>query len=315
MKKVKYLSLAIVAIMLLGLQSCDWIKGLTHAEDGSSPSDSVSAPQYCTVEFSDSVGVVNSHAYQSIKVDFPAEEDTSVVAQNVLAWLCEKVRSCCYPDWSGERLRSDSVAQVLETAGETFAEAYVKTYGQKGLKLMEEDIRTMAEEGFEGSYLNDLRIELSEQTDNYLTFITGYEVYTGGAHGGYLADGATFSKADGKRMGWNMFDPSKRAELVAQLKKGLMDYFNDAIEDKITTDSALFEMLILYDDPETPENELEYGIPLPQTEPYVTRKGIAFIYQQYEIAAYACGLPSCVLPVSAVAPCLSAEGKAFLGVH
>lgn len=315
MKKLRYFLMAIGAGLLFGLQSCDWKKALTQAEDDTASSDSVSAPQYCTVEFVDSVSIVNSNAYQSIKVDFPAEEDTSVVAQNVLAWLCDEVRRCCYPDWSGERLRNDSVAQVLETAGETFAEAFVKTYGQKGLKLMGEDVRSMAEEGFEGSYLNDLKIELSEQTDSYLTFTSGYEVYTGGAHGGYSSEGATFSKTDGKRMGWNMFDPTKRAELVAQLKKGLMDYFNDATEDKITTDSALFEQLMLWDDPETPENELEYGIPLPKSEPYVTRNGIVFTYQQYEIAAYACGLPSCVLPVSALASCLSAEGKAFLGVH
>jgi len=315
MKKLNIAAIAALVCMAFSLQSCDWRKLLSQAEDGTAESDSVTAPQYCTVEFEDSVAVINAHGFMSIKADFPAEEDTSVIAQNVLTWLCAKVRECSYPDWSGEGLHNDSVVEVLAKSGETFAEAYVKAYGERGLRLITNDIRALAEEGYEGGYLNDLTISLIEQTEGYLTFTSGYEVYTGGAHGGYLVDGATFNKANGKRMGWNMFDPGKRPELVAQLKKGLMDYFNDNVEEKITTDEQLFEMLMLFDDPETPENELEYGIPLPKTEPWVTRDGIVFTYQQYEIAAYACGLPSCVLPLAALKDCLSEEGKAFLGVH
>ena len=42
---------------------------------------------------------------------------------------------------------------------------------------------------------------------------------------------------------------------------------------------------------------------------------LSFIYQQYEIAAYACGLPNMCLPVEKVAHLLSAEGKTLPGVH
>lgn len=312
MKKLLFWLVALIIAALLVYKFCDWRK-VTSLFKGET-ADSIAAPQYCTVEFEDSISVVECHAYQKMMIDFPAEDDTTAVAQSVLAWVCEQVRQGYVPDWSGENTDVIPADQIVETQGETFAEAFVKAYAQRGLQKMGEELKAMAEEGFEGSYYNSLQISLAEQTDDYLTFTLGREVYTGGAHGGYLVDGATFRKSDGKQMGWNLFDPSKRPELVAQLKKGIMAYFNDAADEKITTDSALYEHLILYDNPDTPENELEFGLPLPMTEPLVTKDGIAFTYQQYEIAAYACGLPSCVLPVTAVKDCLSDEGKAFFGI-
>ena len=46
----------------------------------------------------------------------------------------------------------------------------------------------------------------------------------------------------------------------------------------------------------------------------MTRDGIAFVYQQYEIAAYACGLPSGTLSFEQVREVLSDEGRALLGL-
>ena len=61
--------------------------------------------------------------------------------------------------------------------------------------------------------------------------------------------------------------------------------------------------------------ELEFGLPLPRAVPYVTTKGVAFIYQQYEIVCYAAGLPSVVIPAEELRDLLSEEGRALLDVE
>ena len=80
-------------------------------------------------------------------------------------------------------------------------------------------------------------------------------------------------------------------------------------------DSALFDHLILFDNPDTPENELEFGLPLPITDPWITSNGVEFIYQQYEIAAYACGMPNVTLPLDALKELLTPEGRQFVGLQ
>lgn len=40
--------------------------------------------------------------------------------------------------------------------------------------------------------------------------------------------------------------------------------------------------------------------------------GFHVVYQQYEIACYAAGLPGCVLPYDSVAPLLTPAAKALL---
>lgn len=304
MKKSLIAGGLIVSALLM--QSCDWLRG----NGGGTAADE--KPPYCTVEYADSITLIGATAYQSIHADFPAEEDSSTVSQAVLSWLCDEVRSRCFPDYSGENQPSD-----LELApnADTYAEGFVNAYGRWGLERMADDIRDMAENGYEGSYLNSLSIELIEQTEDHLTFLEHYEVYTGGAHGGYMVSGATFRCSDGKRFSWEMFDHEKRAELVELLKKGLMAYFNQEAEEKIYSDSALFDQLILFDDPDTPENELEFGLPLPATDPWITQQGVEFIYQQYEIAAYACGLPNVTLPFEALKDILTPEGRKFVGIE
>ena len=57
---------------------------------------------------------------------------------------------------------------------------------------------------------------------------------------------------------------------------------------------------------------MEFGLPLPVTDPWLTRDGIVFLYQEYEIACYAMGRPSVILPYEVLLPLLTDEAKALL---
>ena len=308
--KQKRLFGIVTAVMMLvvSLTSCHWFGRVE--ETGNKDL------QFCSVEFEDSVKVFESTAYQKLDVVFPVEEDTSRLAQNVLSWLCEQVSKCSYPDWSGEwidkELSLETVTPMLSQYEGSFAESLVNFYAQKGLDKMKESLSEEAAEGFEGSYLNELEIGLDEQTDGYLTLSFAYDVYLGGAHGSRMEEGITFRKSDGKRLGWEIFDMDKRAELIEKVKAGLKDYFGDVDEENEDSDAELFDHLMILDDPDTPENELEFGIPLPRTAPWLTKDGFVFIYQQYEIAAYAYGMPSFTIPAKELLPLLTEEGQAWL---
>ena len=72
----------------------------------------------------------------------------------------------------------------------------------------------------------------------------------------------------------------------------------------MSTDDALKDMLISVDDVNR--------IPLPSAAPSFTKKGLAFIYQQYEIAPYAAGMINFDLPYDKVRPYLTKEAAELI---
>jgi len=79
---------------------------------------------------------------------------------------------------------------------------------------------------------------------------------------------------------------------------GLKKYF------EVGTDEELSEHLLI---------DLKTGLlPPPETNPVFGKDGVTFTYQQYEIAAYAYGMPSVTVPYAAIRPYLSATAASLL---
>jgi hypothetical protein len=87
------------------------------------------------------------------------------------------------------------------------------------------------------------------------------------------------------------------------IKEGLRSYFQDNQETPIS-DADLKDYL-LYD--ASVDN-----LPLPQFPPYFTADGLAFVYQQYEIAPYAAGMPSFTIPYDDIRPLLTDEAACLI---
>ncbi len=305
-RRLSWKGAALIGLASMVMAGCQWFNGKeSEAEE----------LVWCTVEYDDSITVNGAKAFQEMRIDFPPSQAADKADKGTVAaldWIREQVAACSYPNYENDPL--DSVITFSIDEVERFAEPFVKSCGRQGLDRMSSGLREFASEGFDGSFMNMLHIELQEQTPEYLTLFQEHDVYTGGAHGGQYLAGITFSKKDGKQLGWNLFNMDKKAELIELIKAQLKKEFSADASEPITTDEQLQDLLILYDDPETPENELEYGLPLPVTAPWVTRDGIIFLYQEYEIACYAMGRPSVILSFEAVKPLLSDEGKALLNL-
>ena len=253
----------------------------------------------------DTASVISCHVYQRLAVDFPLPGDSTVLADSLREWFASAVEEHYMP------LLGDETEPFRFSGDRSNMAELVKAAGEAGVERMSDELKLMAGEGFETEYNNDFEAILGYQTDRFVTIETKYDIYTGGAHGAWIYKAATFRCRDGAAMGWNMLDLNQKDKIIALIKEGIKEYVSSS-DNEVKTDEQLFECLMLWDDPDTPENELEFGLPLPATPPCLLSNGMFFCYQQYEIAPYALGLPMVTVPYDVIAPLLSAEGRELL---
>ena len=143
------------------------------------------------------------------------------------------------------------------------------------------------------TFASETEIHYLYETDKFVTYEMKKYEDMGGAHGGTFISGMTFRKSDGRRVEWDLFTKS----MQDVIKKGLKKYF------EVNTDEELENSLSL---------ENTYMLPLPATPPVFTKEGVLFTYQQYEIAAYAAGLPSFIVPYDEAKSLMNTTGKNLL---
>jgi hypothetical protein len=143
------------------------------------------------------------------------------------------------------------------------------------------------------TFASETEIHFLYETDKFVTYEMKKYEDMGGAHGGTFISGMTFRKSDGRRIEWDLFTKS----MQDVIKKGLKKYF------EVNTDEELENSLSL---------ENTYLLPLPATPPVFTKEGVLFTYQQYEIAAYAAGLPSFIVPYNEAKSLMNTTGNNLL---
>lgn len=136
----------------------------------------------------------------------------------------------------------------------------------------------------------DINLSLVSDSAGYIVFNSQNYTYLGGAHGGITGSGAvTYSRKDGHRI-YTFLKPGIVNEIQPLLIEGLLSYYKDCGESM--TPAELLERLFIEDN----------LVPLPAYAPYPTAQGLTFIYQQYEIASYADGMPSFTIPYDKLQP-------------
>ena len=198
---------------------------------------------------------------------------------------------------AGNPVLVDSIKQWLSyRLGNTYEGE--QTFDNEMLKhYATEYFQTCDEDGlFEGlgAYL-EFSATLLTDTAGFITYeVEGYD-YTGGAHGMPFNYGVTFSKEDGSQIGWDIF--ADTTSLTPLFKAGVADYFEEV--DISDLSDFLFD-------------GVEEDFPLPGTSPRMTSEGVGFIYGAYEIAPFAAGMPSGVIPYKKVEKKLSDKAKKLL---
>ena len=148
----------------------------------------------------------------------------------------------------------------------------------------------------------DFNLEKQYETDRFVVFNSTDYVYLGGAHGGVIGQGSpTFDKKDGHRVE-QFIKGDALVPMQSLLVAGLVDYLSDD-EGSVSAEN-LRDYLFLDDE----------TIPFPVWTPHPTEEGLCFVYQQYEIAAYAMGMPSFIIPYDALKPYLTPEAADLLNI-
>ena len=267
-----------------------------------------------TVNYEDST----AHADLSIQVELPVAGQ-GAAADRIRASLVEVMdgqlshigsyeEERLFPAFEGDFSKTESLVMYYrDKALEAIGQLSQEDYDERVNSIEENDGLT---DGQRKEILADMpgweydfSLLKDRETDRYVVFLSQDYVYLGGAHGGVVGRGGlTFDKKEGALVE-KMVDSASLDAVQPLLRKGLSQYFSDN------------EMEVA---PEELDNILflETGvIPFPAWTPYPSEEGLVFTYQQYEIAAYAAGMPEFTVPYADILPYLTPEAKALLDLE
>lgn len=207
----------------------------------------------------------------------------SVVYSNSNQWLEYNVY-LVYPKGGTDEVIRNMRKVILSNFGEKnptgdedFAQVLRKTYESHSAeaKLELEELYEDADFSDDDSkprYTYEDAIRLDYESTEYVTFFSSGYDYRAGAHGMPWQYRFSVDLNTGRQIKWaDMFKPGYKAKLKPIIKKALLDqYF---------------------------ENDESYidRFDLPGAEPALTLEGVWFGYGAYEIAAFAAGMPECVV--------------------
>lgn len=227
----------------------------------------------------DTLSLDDECGYFSLSVEYPKEKN--IALRTVVGeYVSEKL--------GGEY--SQDVSDIKSVA---------KYYFDKNVKEFQDMYNEYGEDP-SMKYQSSNSFSVYDEGPAYITYMFTSEIYSGGAHGSYYRYGMTFRKSDGRRMGWDVVRNKYDSEFNELLKGGLKKYF------EVETDEELEGCLMGI--------EGLYSIPLPEAPPVFTKDGVEFIYNQYEIAAYAYGTPSFTISYKDMDDYLMYSAKKMLGI-
>lgn len=282
-KNFMYAPLAIVAVggMALSFLSC----GKSSKTAETAPAEEAFVVD--SVSYADSLRVGGCIVTCSLTADYPVSGNELLV-KNVRNWIAKHMAysTDIFPDSEPPKVFS----------GIADGKVFLDSVGTCLLSQAKVDFDEYVKENFSTSYEYIFSASEAYRTDTYVTYFSNNYIYTGGAHGSTIVDDAVFSLKTGEEFGWNMFIPDSLPAIKKIIKKDLMTEFF-----KVKDAQEFREALLI--DPDT--------LPLPSTAPYFLADGVHFVYQQYEIAPYASGMPGCIVPYSVVMDMFTPAVKEF----
>ena len=218
--------------------------------------------------------------------------------------------SCDYPIQANSAVGNAIAEYIEEQMGGTYThslvngDSLINYYGQQLVKDLIENAQELIDAGATPQIMyQHLSFTKEVETPTYITYLFTSESFLGGAHGMHTSQGVTFRKSDGRRFGHELIRQYvDTKDINSLLKEGLMRFFSDQNQ-PISHDEDLKNMLLIDD---------INNIPLPSTPPYLTEKGVVFTYQPYEIACYATGIISFVVPYYKISDYLIPSIKSLL---
>lgn len=256
-----------------------------------------------------------AHAHLSIQAELPlaATEGTAVMRQTLvdvmdkaLSHIDSYEQKRFFPRFDGDINDSGALfAYYEQQALEEIASLSQAMFDERAEGIREsETLSDDEKEKFIADFTGwefEFKLEKTWETDRIAVFDSQNYLYMAGAHGGIIGDGPmSFDKQSGMRIR-DFFAPGAEKDMQPLLRDGMLEYFKE-------------RMAAVGSELEDHVNLKDGLIPLPQWDPRPCADGLIFTYQQYEVAAYADGMPEFILAYEDVAPYLLPEVKMDLGL-
>lgn len=282
--KKNYIPIILGCILVIGI--IIGIIGFSSEEDKEPPaivSDSIVAVVDSVIEepiietsFSTipvSYGKVTDDINTEVSIDFP-QTNNELLQESVVSFIVKALTD----DFTwGDNSRPTYDGDLSD--GKAIAEFFVN---DKVREITDERARDSIDSF---AWEESISIKMVCETEK----LVSYQVDFGGSHGGVgggILYGATFSKADGHIV--RVIDnPSD-----SRLKAYLIRFVNSSSE--------------------VDGDELE-DHPYPKKDPFITEKGVRFIYQKYEIGSGALGVVDIVIPYADIAEYMSEDALSLIG--
>ena len=211
---------------------------------------------------------------------------------------------------TGDKVIVDSLRHhICDLLGDDFIDGpkAIKKYGQNLFESQQADWHGVYDEMEPdermGAFSKTHEITMLAQTKQYVTYFYETYQYGGGAHGYLTQVGFTFRKSDGRQI--PLLTNTNSPKLAKLIKEGVRRHFSER-PDKPLSDDELLEFLF------TEEKSALNHLPLPGNPPYLSDKGMVFLYTQYEIAPYSSGIITFEIPFKDIRPFLTKEAKELI---
>jgi len=268
-----YRHLIISALAMTAILAGCGQRGTASAASVSMPLDSLNIV--------DSVSSEGSQAYVRIRLIYPVADDAA--ADSIRQWIADVMSAASAGEYGPTAFTAagaESVPAVAREVADSLLAMSARDFASMGPELPESKM----------SYTFDYAADTAAVTPGYVTFCFSGYTYLGGAHGSAYVIPALFALPSGRQITWDsLIAPGKQTQLLDMIRRALMEQYFE-----VSTTEALADMLLV-----SPSE-----IQLPAAGPALTPRGLEVIYQQYEIAPYAAGMPSCTIPMDDLSPLL-----------
>lgn len=301
-------SLLFIAFTCIATVACKGkqTSGETPATDTTTTDSTAATPNQPDTVVVKTYSFDKSDKYASISVKVQLPTGTDQASAIIRSTLLETFDKNFAFDWEGNRLTPiyqggfDDANKCIPY----YIKAHLKTLSAEA-KQTNEDMQNIDE--IQQSS-DDVEITKQMEIGSLVEFSIVNSVYNAGAaHPSTVCSTALFNKQSGKEVSKLLVKGAEK-KMQKLLIKGLIQYFSDFGE-KYNEQNIWEQLQIGGDISEGPKL-----IPLPQDTPCPQKDGLCFTYGQYEIACYAAGMPSFVIPYDKVKPYLTEEAKQLLGL-
>lgn len=233
----------------------------------------------------------------TFRADFPTGTDE--LSQSVREVLNQKLAEAFLAPATEEEGKNYKAYSGDLSNGNVVLEKYCKDNFDY-LKAQMEDVKKF--EPAANVFMNyEVNLTLKEENEHYITYNQSSYAYLAGAHGSSFDNSFNIVKETGKLLTQTV-DTTQVKALQPILRKGVLSYLNEYNKEDPVTDKTLNEYLFI-------ANGI---IPLPAHTPCLTKDGVHFAYQQYEIGPYAMGIVEFTVPYAEIKPYLVSEVQQLL---